>query len=126
LGYWDFYKKMQTTPTIRVEGYSKSEDYIILKLKLASALFKVPIKLEYTASNAQLAFSLQLLKVQDFVEDAPPSSVVSQQNSILRYIASLSTTKIDSLQQAEIDELLESSWQELGRNSIFEKYIIRP
>jgi len=117
---------MQTTPTIRVEGYSKSEDYIILKLKLASALFKVPIKLEYTASNAQLAFSLQLLKVQDFVEDAPPSSVVSQQNSILRYIASLSTKKIDSLQQAEIDELLESSWQELGRNSIFEKYIIRP
>lgn len=84
------------------------------KLRLAAALYGVALQLEFLDAKDS---ALHLKIDGDNSPISSPSPVHSQQNSILRYIFSLSpqvTGPESSLDRAQIDQWLEVSWNDIG------------
>ena len=105
---------MSITICLAGKSFQSTDNYIVQKLRLAAALYGVSVQLEF----ADAKDSTMHLKIEgDTSPIACPSPVHSQQNSILRYIFSLSSQLSghdSSLDRAQIDQWLEASWNDIG------------
>ena len=105
---------MSITICLAGKSFQSTDNYIVQKLRLAAALYGVSVQLEF----ADAKDSTMHLKIEG--DNSPitcPSPVHSQQNSILRYIFSLSSQLSgpdSSLDRAQIDQWLEASWNDIG------------
>ena len=113
---------MSLTICLSGKSFQSTDNYIVQKLRLAAALYGVTVQLEFVDAKD----STMHLKIDgDNSPISSPSPVQSQQNSILRYILSLSSQVSgpeSSLDRAQIDQWLEVSWNDIGI-SIFCSYL---
>ena len=105
---------MSLTICLSGKSFQSTDNYIVQKLRLAAALYGVTVQLEFVDAKD----STMHLKIDgDNSPISSPSPVQSQQNSILRYILSLSSQVSgpeSSLDRAQIDQWLEVSWNDIG------------
>eukprot|EP01036_Dinobryon_divergens_P034968 gene34968-45253_t len=104
---------MSLTVCLSGKSFQSTDNYIVQKLRLAAALYGVALQLEFVDAKDS---TLHLKIDGDNSPISSPSPVHSQQNSILRYIFSLSpqvTGPESSLDRAQIDQWLEVSWNDI-------------
>lgn len=96
---------------INMKLFVSSEDYCLVKIKLALALGGKECSIETGVAAADLA-NLDASAKSMLLET--PMGYVSQHVAILRYVADAALLGVTDLDRAMVDQWLEFSWQELG------------
>lgn len=100
-----------------------SEDYCLVKVKVALALGGKECAIETGLASADLA-ALDPAAKSMLLET--PMGYVSQHIAILRYVADAQLLGVTDLDRAMVDQWLEFSWQELGKGHVYTHVKLRP
>lgn len=101
---------------VNMKLFVSSEDYCLVKVKLALALGGKECAIETGVAASDLA-NLDTTAKSMLLET--PMGYVSQHVAILRYVADAALLGATDLDRAMVDQWLEFSWQELGAFFLF-------